>query len=59
MSSIQFRGGSSGDEVQQQHDLDDQADVTRGDAEDDVGLAVLAEGVEGREGHREVNEKQY
>ena len=34
--------GKRGDEVQQQHDLDDQADVAGRYAEDDVGRAVGA-----------------
>ena len=51
--------GKGGDEVQQQHDLDDQADIASRYAEDNVGLAAGAEGEIGSQSHREVNEKQY
>ena len=51
--------GKGGDEVQQQHDLDDQADIAGRYAEDNVGLAAGAEGEIGSQSHREVNEKQH
>ena len=51
--------GEGGDEVQQQHDLDDQADIAGRYAEDNVGLAAGAEGEIGSQSHREVNEKQH
>ena len=51
--------GKGGDEVQQQHDLDDQADIAGRYAEDNVGLAFRTEGVIRSQSHREVNEKQY
>ena len=51
--------GKGGDEVQQQHDLDDQADIAGRYAEDNVGLAAGAEGEIGSQSHREVDEKQH
>ena len=51
--------GKGGDEVQQQHDLDDQADIAGRYAEDNVGRAAGAEGEIGSQSHREVDEKQH
>ena len=50
--------GEGGDEVEQQHYLDDHPHDARGDGEDNVGLGVAAVRVVGDGRHGEVDDEQ-